>query len=74
VLPLAGVVIGACGMLLGQYQALATVSARQILGGPTYDTLIAFTAVEHDATLLSLDQRATPAYEAVGATVEQLAP
>ena len=38
-----------------------------------YDALIAFTAVEHQATLLSLDQRATPTYEAVGATVEQLA-
>ena len=34
----------------------------------------AFTAVDHQATLLSLDQRATQTYEAVGATVEQLAP
>ena len=33
-----------------------------------------FTAVEHQATLLSLDHRATPTYEAAGATVEQLAP
>ena len=43
-------------------------------GGPAHDALIAFTAVEHQATLLSLDHRATPTYEAVGATVEQLVP
>lgn len=58
----------------GYQELLATVAAAQILGGPTYDALIAFTAVEHHATLLSLDQRATLTYEAVGAAVEQLAP
>jgi predicted nucleic acid-binding protein len=58
----------------GYQELLATITAGQILGGPAYDALIAFTAVEHQATLLSLDQRATPTYEAVGATVEQLAP
>jgi hypothetical protein len=36
--------------------------------------LIAFTAAEHQAALLSLDQRAAATYEAVGATVEQLVP
>jgi hypothetical protein len=55
-------------------ELLATVAARQILGGPAYDALIAFTAAEHQATLLSLDQRATATYEAVGAIVGQLAP
>ena len=58
----------------GYQQLLATVAAGQILGGPAYDALIAFTAVEHQATLLSLDHRARPTYEAVGATVEQLVP
>jgi predicted nucleic acid-binding protein len=58
----------------GYQELLATVAARQILGGPSYDALIAFTAVEHQATLLSLDQRAVATYEAVGATVEQLVP
>jgi predicted nucleic acid-binding protein len=58
----------------GYLQLLATITAGQILGGPAYDALIAFTAVEHQAALLSLDQRATPTYEAVGATVEQLVP
>ncbi|MDQ2804746.1 MAG: hypothetical protein M3Y41_19480 [Pseudomonadota bacterium] len=50
------------------------MAAAQILGGPAYDALIAFTAAEHRATLLTLDQRATAAYQAVGVTVEQLAP
>ena len=58
----------------GYQELLATVAARQILGGSAYDALIAFTAAEHQATLLSLDQRATATYEAVGATVEQLVP
>ena len=57
----------------GYQELLATLAAGQILGGPAYDALIAFTAAEHQATLLSLDQRATPTYEALGATVEQLA-
>lgn len=59
---------------VGYQQLLAAVAARQIFGGPAYDALIAFTAAEHQATLLSLDQRAAVTYKAVGATVEQLAP
>jgi predicted nucleic acid-binding protein len=58
----------------GYQELLATVAARQILGGPAYDALIAFTAAEHQATLLSLDQRAAAIYEAIGATVERLGP
>ncbi|AEH10259.1 MULTISPECIES: type II toxin-antitoxin system VapC family toxin [Protofrankia] len=58
----------------GYQELLATVTASQILGGPAYDALIAFTAAEHRATLMSLDQRAAATYEAVGVTVEQLAP
>ncbi|MCK9896916.1 hypothetical protein [Frankia sp. AgB32] len=45
---------------------------RAALGGPACDALIAFTAAEHEATLMSLDQRATATYEAIGVTVEQL--
>ena len=56
----------------GYQELLATVTAGQILGGPAYDALIAFTAAEHDATLMSLDQRAAATYETVGAQVEQL--
>lgn len=58
----------------GYKELIATVAERQILGGSAYDAMIAFTAAEHQATLLSLDQRATPTYEVVGATVEQLLP
>jgi hypothetical protein len=57
----------------GYQELLTTLATRQILGGPAYDALIAFTAAEHHATLLSLDQRASATYEAVGAKVEHLA-
>jgi predicted nucleic acid-binding protein len=57
------------------YRALLnTAAARQITGGPAYDALIALTAAENQATLVSLDRRATTTYESVGAAVEQLAP
>lgn len=58
----------------GYQELLATLAARHILGGPSYDALIACTATEHHATLLSLDRRATTTYDAVGAAVEHLAP
>jgi hypothetical protein len=58
----------------GYQELLATVAASQLLSGPAYDALVAFTAAEHDATLLSLDRRAATTSEAIGATVEQLAP
>ena len=38
-------------------------------GGALYDALIAATASEHGATLLSVDRRASAAYEAMGAEV-----
>lgn len=56
----------------GYQELLATLATGQILGGPANDALIATTAAEHQATLMSLDQRAATTYEAVGATVEQL--
>ncbi len=58
----------------GYQELLATAAAEQILGGPVYDALVAFTAAEHHATLLSLDQRATATYEAVGVMVDHLIP
>ena len=58
----------------GYQELLATVAAGQILGGPAYDALIAFTAAEHQATLFSLDLRATATYQAVGVAVERLVP
>jgi hypothetical protein len=56
----------------GYQELLATVAAGQVLGGRAYDALIAFTAAEHNATLMSLDQRAAATYKTVGAQVEQL--
>jgi predicted nucleic acid-binding protein len=41
-------------------------------GGALYDALIAATAREHGATMLSADRRASAAYEAMGAKVEYL--
>ena len=41
-------------------------------GGALYDALIATTALEHRATLLSADRRAREVYEAVGAEVSYL--
>jgi predicted nucleic acid-binding protein len=58
----------------GYQELLATVAAGQILGGPTYDALIAFTTAEHQATLMSLDHRAVATYETIGVAVEQLTP
>ncbi len=58
----------------GYQELLATAAAEQILGGPVYDALVAFTAAEHHATLLSLDHRATATYEAVGVMVDHLIP
>ncbi|GAB3459611.1 hypothetical protein GCM10027436_66190 [Actinophytocola sediminis] len=57
---------------VGYQELLAMVASGHILGGSTYDALIAFTAAEHEATLMSLDQRAAATYEAVGAKVEHL--
>ncbi|MGH3739273.1 MAG: type II toxin-antitoxin system VapC family toxin [Micromonosporaceae bacterium] len=58
----------------GYQELLAMVTSGRVLGGHVYDAMIAFTAAEHQATLLSLDRRAAPTYEAVGAGVEDLAP
>jgi hypothetical protein len=59
----------------GYRQLLAALAARQLRGGAgAYDALIALTAAEHRPTLLSLGHRAAITYDAVGATVEQLAP
>lgn len=40
-----------------------------VFGGAVYDGIIALTAVEHGATLLSRDARAWRTYAALGATV-----
>lgn len=46
---------------------IRTAAGTGIAGGAVYDLLIGLTAADAGATLLSLDRRARPAYEAAGA-------
>jgi predicted nucleic acid-binding protein len=43
-------------------------------GGALYDALIAATAIEHGATLLSADRRASVTYKSMGLTVSFIEP
>lgn len=43
------------------------LAAMEISGGKVYDALIAFAALEAEATLYTLDQRALPTYRRCGA-------
>lgn len=52
--------------------ALRRAVAAGVRGGALYDALIAATAAEHGARLLTADRRAAPTYEAVGARTEYL--
>jgi predicted nucleic acid-binding protein len=56
----------------GQRSCLRRAVDAGLRGGAIYDALIAATAREHGATLLSADRRAREAYEAVGADVSYL--
>ena len=53
----------------GQRACLRSAVDAGLRGGALYDALIAATAREHGATLLSADRRAREAYEAVGVDV-----
>jgi predicted nucleic acid-binding protein len=52
-----------------QHSCLRRAVAEGLSGGALYDALIAATAREHGATLLSADRRAREAYEAIGVDV-----
>ncbi len=54
---------------LDQQEYLGRAVDAGLGGGALYDALIAATAAEHGATLLSADRRARDAYEAMGADV-----
>jgi predicted nucleic acid-binding protein len=54
----------------GQLRLLEMAEAGGIMGGAIYDALIAATALEADARLLSRDERAARTYEAVGVRFE----
>jgi predicted nucleic acid-binding protein len=56
----------------GQRACLRRAVDAGLRGGALYDALIAATAREHGATVLSADRRAREAYEAIGAEVSYL--
>jgi predicted nucleic acid-binding protein len=51
----------------------ARLVACGVVGGATFDALIALTAAGHDVTLLSLDRRAVDTYRRCGVRFELLA-
>ncbi len=55
---------------LGHVRLLGLAGTRGVIGGATYDALIAATALEADARLLSRDERAARTYDAVGVRFE----
>ncbi len=56
----------------GQRACLNRAVDAGLRGGALYDALIAATAREHGATLLSADRRGREAYEAIGVEVSYL--
>lgn len=56
-----------------QRRLLATCARAGLTGGGVYDALVAATAAHAGATLVSLDGRALPVYESMGADVHLLA-
>jgi len=56
----------------GQHACLRRAVDAGLHGGALYDALIAATAREHGATLLSSDRRAREAYEAIGVDVSYI--
>jgi predicted nucleic acid-binding protein len=58
----------------GYLDTLAGLAADGIVGGATYDGLIARTARHHDHGLLTRDRRAVRTYRAIGVDYELLEP
>ncbi|MDT4939619.1 MAG: hypothetical protein QOG80_3290 [Pseudonocardiales bacterium] len=52
---------------------LSATASAGLGGGAVYDAIIGATAREHEATLLTLDERAQRGYRAVGARFESVA-
>jgi predicted nucleic acid-binding protein len=57
---------------VGQRSCLRRAVDAGLRGGALYDALIAATAREHGATLLSADRRAPEAYDAIGVDVSYI--
>ncbi len=56
----------------GHQSLVEELASRALAGGAVYDAVVAFTARQAGATLLSADRRARPTYDAMGATVEMI--
>ena len=54
----------------GYARLLRLVATERIVGGAAYDALVARTAAEKDATLLTCDRRARETYDRCGVRVE----
>jgi predicted nucleic acid-binding protein len=61
-----GLPAGAQRLLLGR------LAISGVVGGATYDALIAATALAEGATLVTADKRALATYERVGASIDFL--
>ena len=53
--------------------AIDRLAAARVTGGSSYDALIAVTATQHGAILLTRDERASAVYERMGADVRWVA-
>lgn len=49
------------------------LTRRGIVGGASYDALVAITVLAHGCVLRTLDHRARPTYQAIGVEIELLA-
>ncbi len=56
----------------GRRAVLATLSRAGVLGGASYDGVIALEAAAHDETLLTLDARAVATYQRLGASFRMI--
>lgn len=53
-------------------EVAGTLAGADVNGGATFDGVIALTALEHDALLLTRDRRARNTYDRIGARIELL--
>jgi predicted nucleic acid-binding protein len=57
----------------GHRDVLARLAAAGVGGGAIYDAIVAATALESNATLVTRDRRALPIYELIGVELDAIA-
>jgi hypothetical protein len=57
----------------GRRQLVATLAAAGVLGGASYDGLVALEAATHEQPLLTLDRRAQETYQRLGVAIRLIA-